>query len=311
MALQAVEPLFQRLSLPKKVKEEAQDHMRLLDLRTPGGIKGPANACKYAVCIHIACRMHNVVFHRETALNHCGVDDNTFKDAYATVISILKLSVGTTFHELGEHFACPRVAQLAEKVFKKYKERFLESLPAPRRAHAIFDSPAYIAATFLLSAEFLKVSVHRQELLDLTITKQADLKKMYDSIDELIFVPLRKELEQNQQPNSDKPKKRRNRKTTPSQQSTHNKEMATEDKEVLDIPSDPLIPQSETKSPTKPEWKAEVNTCLSIKTLESSQIKKDLEEFSVGHKKTVEGTCIVGENERGKKIPLKLSKNWF
>jgi len=107
------------------------------------------------------------------------------------VTNILHIIIPLQFELICKEFECPRLAKFAKKIFNRYKETFIKALPENRREDVHFDNPSYAAASFLLTAEYMKVKIDKKKLLEITDCRSKDFEQSYESINELIFIPLK------------------------------------------------------------------------------------------------------------------------
>lgn len=178
-----------------KVKRKAEEFLRLLDVRAPGGFKHSTG--KSAVCLHLACRLFGESFDKTLAARVCGIDPKSYIQMYTSISNILDVkNCGPSLKELGIKFGCPDAASLAERALAIYKERFLQGLPENRKPHTDFTKPVFTAVAFFLSAEYKKVKIDKSKLLDMTETTSSEFATIKESMEELVFSQLKKQREE-------------------------------------------------------------------------------------------------------------------
>jgi len=161
------------------VQKKAEEYIRLLDIRAPS-LASVHNTCKYAVCVHIACRECNQPIDRGLILKHCSVESSAYRDTYSIVSSVLQISPLITLEKIGAQLGHPELVTVAKKILIKYKERFINSLPEIQRQNVKFDTAPFISVPLVLASEYRNIRIDRQQVLDLTETRVKDFKKALD-----------------------------------------------------------------------------------------------------------------------------------
>jgi len=225
------------------------------------------------------------------------VDSANYRDTYAVVSSILQISPQITIEKIGAQLGHQELVTVAKKILIKYKERFTNSLPEIQRQNVKFDTASFISVPLVLAAEYRNVRVDRQLILDLTETRLKDFKKIYDSMNELVMLPIKAELEKIQQQQKKDPKskrKRSNKKKNPinseeSSQLISNSPIESLPKDsTLQILS-PIDPPSTKESPPKKLIRSELNSNVLVNQdkITEDQIEQDIQELAFNENNTI------------------------
>ncbi|KAI7994347.1 Origin of replication complex subunit 6 [Camellia lanceoleosa] len=87
--------------------------------------------------------------------------------------------------ELGIQFGCIRLIPFVQRGLSLYKDRFLKSLPATRRASADFTRPVFTAVAFYLCAKKHKLKVDKIKLIELCGTSESEFSSVSTSMKDL------------------------------------------------------------------------------------------------------------------------------
>lgn len=234
--------------------------MRLLDIKAPSGIK-KGDLCKYAVCLHLACKYCGEQFERDAAIKACGADSNIYTQAFSVVSNLLGVKLESSFTELGVKFGCEHIAAPASRILKRYQKLFLERLPPERRQYMDFSRPVFTAVAFFLTAQYYRTKIDKGKLKEVIEIDSQEFRNIYGSMDELIFAPIRvkqeketqDKLEKNPDAQKKKPRVRAKKKTSlPSEEAPVDENQSGEDQG----PNENTTKQVKKKKPEVPKVSA-------------------------------------------------------
>ncbi|WJX62701.1 Origin of replication complex subunit 6 [Trifolium repens] len=83
------------------------------------------------------------------------------------------------------YFGCVRIIPYVRDGLKLYKDRFLSSLPAARRASADFTRPVFMAVAFYLCAKKHKLKVDKIKLIELCGTSESEFSSVSTTMKDL------------------------------------------------------------------------------------------------------------------------------
>ncbi|KAH7570112.1 hypothetical protein JRO89_XS05G0046200 [Xanthoceras sorbifolium] len=147
-----------RLSESKQLVRKAAEFRRLCDVQFDSSVIGVGEVCKAIICLEIAATRFDVIFDRQAAIKLSGMSEK----AYNRSFNSLQNSIGF-----------------------KYKDRFLASLPASRRASADFSRPIFTAVAFYLCAKKHKLKIDKLKLIEVCGTSESEFSKVSTSMKDL------------------------------------------------------------------------------------------------------------------------------
>ncbi|KAJ7953799.1 origin of replication complex subunit 6 [Quillaja saponaria] len=174
------------LSESKLVIRKAAELRRLCDVQFDSSILGVGEVCKAVICLEIAATRLGMIFDRSSAITLSGMSEKAYSRSYIRCIMVsvssgMKLDV----RELAIQFGCIRIIPLVRNGLKLYKDRFISSLPASRRASADFTRPVFTAVAFYLSAKKHKLKVDKLKLIDLCGTSESEFSCVSTTMNDL------------------------------------------------------------------------------------------------------------------------------
>ncbi|XP_077213738.1 origin of replication complex subunit 6-like [Tasmannia lanceolata] len=175
------------LSESKPLIRKAEELRRLCDIQFDSSIIGVGEVCKWIICLEIAANRLQVLFDRQNAIRLSGMSDKAYIRSFNALQNGLGVKAKLDIRELGIQFGCIRLIPFVQKGFSLYKDRFLVSLPASRRAGADFSRPVFTAVAFYLCARRHKLKVDKHKLIELCGTSESEFTSVSTSMSDLCF----------------------------------------------------------------------------------------------------------------------------
>ncbi|KAK3443031.1 hypothetical protein EUGRSUZ_B03435 [Eucalyptus grandis] len=173
------------LSEPKHLLRKAAELRRLCDVQFDSSIIGVGEGCKAVICLEIAANRLQVIFDRQAAVKLSGLSEKAYNRSFISMQNGLGLKNTLDIRELAIQFGCVRLIPLVKKGLSLYKDRFLTSLPASRRATADFTRPVFVAVAFYLCAKKQKLKVDKIKLIELCGTSETEFASVANSMKDL------------------------------------------------------------------------------------------------------------------------------
>eukprot|EP00798_Chlamydomonas_sp_ICE-L_P026704 gene26704-4273_t len=202
----------------------------------PWGL-GQGEICKTAICLELACTTTNpgrVVDRAEFVRFSCSAA-KVYTNTFNTLQKVLEVRSPVTLQDLVVRYGCAPIRIMVSETLKKYKERFLESLPPAQRTAADFSRPVFLAVAFYLVAKKKKCQLCANHQIPFHVLPKwvlitnADFKLISASMYELCFDTLGIEKTK---------EKASNRKTNTDVLDAHRRKKARKQKESEDEDSD-------------------------------------------------------------------------
>ncbi len=151
---------------------------------------GNFETCRAALCVHIALDKAVTPAQLKLLLRFSGVKPKVYETMMArlqTRLGARRGNGGTSLRQLALQFRCTGILHFISTTLTTYKGRFVEGLPAQRRARADFSSPVFGAAALYLCAQKRGIRVDRKKLLKATLTKSAKFQQVLNSMHVVMF----------------------------------------------------------------------------------------------------------------------------
>ncbi|CAI8588630.1 unnamed protein product [Vicia faba] len=154
------------LSDSKLLIRKAAELRRLCDVHFDSSIIGVGEVAKAIICMEIAATRLGVLFDRSSAVKLSGMSERAYIRSYNSLHNGIGVKLKLDVRELAIRFGCVRIIPYVRDGLKLYKDMFLASLLAARRASADFTRPMFMVVAFYLSAkkQKLKVSTSMKDL---------------------------------------------------------------------------------------------------------------------------------------------------
>ncbi|KAH0864446.1 hypothetical protein HID58_081657 [Brassica napus] len=181
------------------VVRKAAEIRRLCDAQFDSSIIGVGEICKAVICLEIAASRLQVIFDRQAAVKLSGMSEKAYTRSFNSLQNvigfkwvsfyelILHFKIKLNIKELAIQFGCVRIIKSVQNILSSYKERFLASLPASRRANADFTRPVFTAAAFYLCAKKQKLKVDKLRLIEVCGTSESEFSCVSTSMTDLCF----------------------------------------------------------------------------------------------------------------------------
>ncbi|KAL5722740.1 Origin of replication complex subunit 6 [Ranunculus cassubicifolius] len=180
--------LAQKMGLSdKKIVRKAEELRRLSDIQFDSSAIGVGETCKAVICLEIAANRLQVMFDRQSAIKLSGMSEKAYNRCFNCMQNGLGFKPTLDVRELGIQFGCVRLIPIVQKGLTLYKKRFLDALPASRRASADFTRPVFTATAFYLCAKRHKLKVDKQKLIELCGTSESEFTSVSISMKDLCF----------------------------------------------------------------------------------------------------------------------------
>ncbi|XP_024018006.1 origin of replication complex subunit 6 [Morus notabilis] len=175
------------ISESKHLIRKAAELRRLCDVQFDSSIIGVGEVCKAVICLEIAATRMGVLFDRSSATRLSGMSEKAYTRSYNSLQNGLGVKNKLDVRELAIQFGCVRIIPFVQKGMSLYKERFLASLPASRRANADFARPVFTAVAFYLCAKKQKLKVDKLKLIELCGSSESEFSSVSTSMKDLCF----------------------------------------------------------------------------------------------------------------------------
>ncbi|KAI4314167.1 hypothetical protein L6164_027102 [Bauhinia variegata] len=173
------------LSESKLVIRKAAELRRLCDVQFDSSIMGVGEVCKAVICLEIAATKLGVLFDRSNAIRLSGMSEKAYIRSYNSLHNGLGVKMKLDVRELAIQFGCVRIISMVRNSLNLYKDRFLSSLPASRRASTDFTRPVFTAVAFYLCAKKHKLRVDKVKLIELCGTSESEFSSVSTSMKDL------------------------------------------------------------------------------------------------------------------------------
>ncbi|XP_068641212.1 origin of replication complex subunit 6-like [Aristolochia californica] len=175
------------LSDSKHVIRKAEELRRLCDVQFDSSVIGVGEVCKGIICLEIAANRFQVMFDRQLAIRLSGMSEKAYHRSFNSLQNGLGVKTKLDVRELAIQFGCVRLIPFAQRGLTLYKDRFISSLPASRRASADFSRPVFTAVAFYLCAKRHKLKVDKIKLIELCATSDTEFSSVSISLKDLCF----------------------------------------------------------------------------------------------------------------------------
>ncbi|KAG2702350.1 hypothetical protein I3843_06G078300 [Carya illinoinensis] len=173
------------LSESKHLIRKAAELRRLCDVQFDSSIIGVGEVCKAIICLEIAATRLGVLFDRQSAIRLSGMSEKAYSRSFNSLQNGLGVKNNLDVRELAIQFGCVRLIPFVKKGLSLYKERFLASLPASRRASADFTRPLFTSVAFYLCAKKHKLKVDKLKLIELCGAFEPEFSNVSTSMKDL------------------------------------------------------------------------------------------------------------------------------
>ncbi|KAF5939085.1 hypothetical protein HYC85_023344 [Camellia sinensis] len=170
------------LSDSKHVIRKAAELRRLSDIQFDSSVIGIGEICKAIICLEIAATRFEVMCDRQSAIRLSGMSEKAYIRSFNAMQNGLGVKNKLDIRELGIQFGCIRLIPFVQRGLSLYKDRFLKSLPATRRASADFTRPVFTAVAFYLCAKKHKLKVDKIKLIELCGTSESEFSSLSDLV---------------------------------------------------------------------------------------------------------------------------------
>ncbi|XP_010551536.1 PREDICTED: origin of replication complex subunit 6 [Tarenaya hassleriana] len=171
----------------KLLVRKAAELRRLCDVQFDSSIIGVGEICKSVICLEIAASRLQVIFDRQAAIKLSGMSEKAYTRSFNTLQNGIGLKIKLDVRELAIQFGCVRIVRTVREALSLYKERFITSLPASRRANADFTRPVFTAAAFYLCAKKQKLKVDKNRLIEVCGTSESEFSCVSTSMKDLCY----------------------------------------------------------------------------------------------------------------------------
>ncbi|KAF8390216.1 hypothetical protein HHK36_024739 [Tetracentron sinense] len=175
------------LSEAKILIRKAEELRRLSDIQFDSSTIGVGEICKAIICLEIAATRLQVIFDRQSAVKLSGMSEKAYNRSFNAMQNGIGVRTKLDIRELGIQFGCVRLIPFVQKGLSLYKDRFLASLPASRRASADFTRPVFTAVAFYLCAKRHKLKIDKMKLIELCGTSESEFISFSTSMKDLCF----------------------------------------------------------------------------------------------------------------------------
>lgn len=173
------------LSESKHIIRRGAELRRLCDVQFDSSIIGVGEVCKAVVCLEIAATRAEVLFDRQAAIKLSGMSEKAYNRSFNCLQNGLGLKTTLDIRELGIQFGCVRLVPIVRKGLSLFKDRFMVSLPASRRASTDFTRPVFTAVAFYLCAKKHKLKVDKLKLIELSGSSESEFSSVSASMKDL------------------------------------------------------------------------------------------------------------------------------
>ncbi|KAI3929461.1 hypothetical protein MKW92_050484 [Papaver armeniacum] len=175
------------LSDSKHIIRKAEELRRLSNTKFDSSVIGVGEICKAVICLEMAATRFQALFDRQIAIKLSGMSEKAYTRSFNAMQNGIGVKNKLDVRELGIQFGCVRLIPFVQKGLSKYKERFLASLPASRRADADFTRPVFTAVAFYLCSKRHKLKVDKVKMIDISGTNENEFKSVSASMEDLCF----------------------------------------------------------------------------------------------------------------------------
>ncbi|KAM7251068.1 hypothetical protein ACFE04_022951 [Oxalis oulophora] len=175
------------LSDSKHLIRKAAELRRLCDVHFDSSVIGVGEVCKAVICLEIAATRFQTPFDRQTAIKFSGMSEKAYIRSFNSLQNGIGVKNKLDIRELAIIFGCVRIIPFVQKGLSSYKERFLASLPASRKASADFSRPVFTAVAFYLCAKKHKLKVDKIKLIELCGSSDSEFASVAASMNDLCF----------------------------------------------------------------------------------------------------------------------------
>ncbi|XP_061355449.1 origin of replication complex subunit 6 [Gastrolobium bilobum] len=173
------------LSDSKLLIRKASELRRLCDVQFDSSIIGIGEVAKALICLEIVANRFGVLFDRSSAVRLSGMSERAYIRSYNSLHNGLGVKMKLDVRELAIQFGCVRIVPFVRDGIKLYKDRFLSSLTASRRASADFTRPVFTAVAFYLCAKKHKLKVDKLKLIEVCGTSESEFSSVSTSMKDL------------------------------------------------------------------------------------------------------------------------------
>ncbi|KAJ6886294.1 origin of replication complex subunit 6 [Populus alba x Populus x berolinensis] len=171
----------------KHIIRKAAELRRLCDVQFDSSVIGVGEVCKAIICLEIAATSFQVIFDRQAAIRLSGMSEKAYNRSFNSLQNTLGVKTKLDIRELGIQFGCIRLIPFVKKGLSLYKDRFIASLPASRRANADFNRPVFTAVAFYMCAKKHKLKVDKLKLNEVSGTSESEFNSVFASMKDLCF----------------------------------------------------------------------------------------------------------------------------
>ncbi|KAE9458615.1 hypothetical protein C3L33_09488, partial [Rhododendron williamsianum] len=175
------------LSESKPVIRKAAELRRLCDIQFDCSVIGIGEICKAVICLEIAATRFDVMVDRQSAIKLSGMSEKAYNRSFNAMQNGLGVKNKLDIRELAIRFGCVRLIPFVQRGLSQYKDQFLKSLPATRRASADFTRPVFTAVAFYLCAKKHKLKVDKMKLIELCGTSECEFSSVSTSMRDLCY----------------------------------------------------------------------------------------------------------------------------
>ncbi|KAF7138709.1 hypothetical protein RHSIM_Rhsim07G0243500 [Rhododendron simsii] len=175
------------LSESKPVIRKAAELRRLCDIQFDCSVIGIGEICKAVICLEIAATRFEVMVDRQSAIKLSGMSEKAYNRSFNAMQNGLGVKNKLDIRELAIRFGCVRLIPFVQRGLSQYKDQFLKSLPATRRASADFTRPVFTAVAFYLCAKKHKLKVDKMKLIELCGTSECEFSSVSTSMRDLCY----------------------------------------------------------------------------------------------------------------------------
>lgn len=173
------------LSESKPLIRKAAELRRLSDIQFDSSVIGVGEVCKAIICLEIAAARSEVIFDRQAAIRLSGMSEKAYNRSFNAMQNGIGIKKTLDIRELGIRFGCIRLIPFVKKSLSLYKDRFLASLPASRRASADFTRPIFTAVAFYLCGKRHKLKIDKLKLIEVCGGSESEFSNVSTSMKDL------------------------------------------------------------------------------------------------------------------------------
>ncbi|KAG0471748.1 hypothetical protein HPP92_016294 [Vanilla planifolia] len=175
------------LANSKPLIRKAEELRRLSDVQFDSSIIGVGEVAKAIICLEIAATRLQMIFDRQAAIRLSGMSEKAYIKSFNSMQNGIGFRIRLDVRELAIQFGCVRLISSVQKALSLYKDRFLNALPASRRANTDFSRPVFTAVAFYLCAKKNKLKVDKFKLIELCGTSESEFSTVANSMSDLCF----------------------------------------------------------------------------------------------------------------------------